>query len=150
MPQPTAPRSTTSAVVNSNDGAPLARRASSPQASSPPPSLPRGWLSHLEEQFALHLRALGLPEPEREHRFAPPRKFRFDFAWPEIKVAIEIDGGQWVGGRHTRGAGFLRDCEKLNLAALAGWTVLRFSGASVKSGEAARLTALALSMKGAA
>lgn len=106
--------------------------------------------SALEEQFAVQLRAAGLPEPVREYRFAPPRRFRFDFCWPERKVAVEIDGAVWSGGRHTRGAGFLRDCEKLNLAALGGWAVLRFSGELVRSGEAARMTALALNMRAAA
>lgn len=98
----------------------------------------------------MQLRALKLPEPVREYVFAKPRRFRMDFAWPELKVAVEIDGGVWSGGRHTRGAGFLRDCEKLNLAALGGWAVLRFSGELVRSGDAARMTTLALNMRATA
>jgi len=67
----------------------------------------------------------GLPEPVAEHRFAHPRRWRFDWAWPDHLLALEVDGGVWTRGRHTRGAGFLRDIEKLNSAAIAGWSVLR-------------------------
>jgi very-short-patch-repair endonuclease len=67
----------------------------------------------------------GLPEPVAEHRFAAPRRWRFDWAWPQYHLALEIDGGVWTRGRHTRGAGFLRDIEKLNAAAIQGWWVLR-------------------------
>lgn len=68
-----------------------------------------------------------LPQPLREYRFSPKRRFRFDLAWPKNKLAVEIDGGVWSGGRHTRGAGFERDAEKLNLAISLGWKVLRFT-----------------------
>lgn len=64
--------------------------------------------------------------PETEFRFHPERKWRFDFAWPEQKVAVEVDGGVFSGGRHTRGMGFIRDCEKLNMACEMGWKVLRY------------------------
>jgi|TARA_R110000751_G_C13511822_1_gene451657 very-short-patch-repair endonuclease len=67
----------------------------------------------------------GLPEPVAELRFAAPRRWRFDWAWPDEGLALEIDGGVWTRGRHTRGAGFLRDIEKLNTAAINGWSVLR-------------------------
>lgn len=74
--------------------------------------------------FAL-LKGLSLPMPESEFRFAPPRRWRFDYAWPEHRVALEVEGGVFQGGRHTRGAGFLKDMEKYNEAAAKGWTVLR-------------------------
>ena len=74
--------------------------------------------------------------PDREVRFAPPRRWRFDVAWPDIRLAVEIDGGTWVSGRHTRGAGFERDCEKLNTAVLLGWRVLRFTTGMVLDGRA--------------
>lgn len=93
-------------------------------------------MSKLEETLALHIRAEGLEEPEREHRFAPPRRFRFDFAWPHKKLAVECEGGAWTRGRHTRPQGFINDCEKYNLATLNGWRVLRFTGEHIKSGEA--------------
>lgn len=67
------------------------------------------------------------PPLVREHRFAPPRRWRFDFADPESQVAIELEGGVWSGGRHTRGGGFAADCTKYNAAALAGWTVFRLT-----------------------
>jgi hypothetical protein len=79
-----------------------------------------------------------------EYRFHPTRKWRFDWAWPDRMVALEIEGGAWTGGRHTRGKGFVADMEKYNAAALAGWRVLRVTPQQVKSGEAGRLVRLAL------
>ena len=64
--------------------------------------------------------AVGLPCPFEEHRFCE-RKFRFDLAWPDRKLACEIDGAVWTNGRHSRGAGIQRDCEKFSLAAIHGW-----------------------------
>lgn len=69
-------------------------------------------------------RAAGLPEPVSELVFAPPRRFRFDFAWPDARLALEIDGGLFSGGGHVRGAHILTTHEKMNLAAVAGWRVL--------------------------
>jgi very-short-patch-repair endonuclease len=91
-----------------------------------------------EETFMLHWRARHGDLPvEREYQFALPRKFRFDFAWPEERLAVEIDGGTKFGkSRHSRGEGFENDCRKLNLAAKLGWRVLRYTTAMVKSGEA--------------
>jgi hypothetical protein len=68
---------------------------------------------------------LGLPAPETERRFHPTRLWRFDYAWPEQKVALEVEGGIWSKGRHTRGRGYIGDMEKYNEAALHGWLVLR-------------------------
>jgi hypothetical protein len=76
-------------------------------------------------RFERLLRSVGLPAPVREHRFHPVRRWRFDYAWLEQKVALEVDGGVWTGGRHTRGAGFVKDMEKLNAAVVAGWRVVR-------------------------
>lgn len=78
----------------------------------------------------------GLPEPEAEFRFAPPRRWRFDWAWPDRKLAVEQDGGVHIRGRHTRGTGFVKDMEKLNRAASLGWVVLRFTPDQVRSGVA--------------
>jgi very-short-patch-repair endonuclease len=61
-----------------------------------------------------------------EYRFHPERKWRFDFAMPHFKVAIEVDGSIWTSGRHTRGSGWVKDTEKLNLACCMGWRMLRF------------------------
>lgn len=78
----------------------------------------------------------GLPKPTPEFRFLAGRRFRFDWCWPDRSIAVEIDGGVWTGGRHTRGAGVERDCEKYALALLAGWRVLRVTTNQVKSGQA--------------
>lgn len=66
------------------------------------------------------------------------RKFLFDFAWPERKIAVEIQGGIWMGARggHTSGAGYKRDCEKQALAAVAGWRVIPVTAEDVKDGQA--------------
>lgn len=61
----------------------------------------------------------------KEHRFHPVRKWRFDYAIPEHKIALEVEGGVWTAGRHTRPQGFLGDIEKYNTATLMGWKVLR-------------------------
>jgi hypothetical protein len=67
---------------------------------------------------------LGLPVPVGEYRFHPVRKWRFDYAWPDQKVALEVQGAVFVQGRHTRGAGLRKEYEKLNAAAAEGWRVL--------------------------
>lgn len=92
--------------------------------------------SVLEEQFALHCRVSNLPEPVREFRFAPLRKWRADFAFVDQKLLVEIEGGIWTGGRHTRGSGYEKDAEKYNAATVLGFRVLRFTGDMVKSGAA--------------
>lgn len=67
----------------------------------------------------------GLPRPEPEYRILADRKFRWDWAWPAAKVAIEQQGGVWTRGAHGRGTGIVRDYEKMNLAVVAGWRVLQ-------------------------
>lgn len=80
--------------------------------------------------------AAGCPDPIAEYPFTPSRRWRFDFAWPDYKIALEIDGGVWVHGRHNRGSGYENDIEKYNAAAILGWAVLRATGATVRSGRA--------------
>ena len=77
-----------------------------------------------------------LPAPEWQYRFDPVRKWRFDAAWPLAKLAVEVEGGTFVAGRHTRGKGYERDAEKYNAAVLAGWRVLRFTTDMVTDGRA--------------
>lgn len=60
-----------------------------------------------------------------EHRFHPERRWRFDIALVNQKIAFEVEGGIWVGGRHIHPSGFEKDCEKYNTAAAMGWKVLR-------------------------
>lgn len=61
----------------------------------------------------------------KEHKFHPDRRWRFDYAIPEYKIALEVEGGVWTQGRHTRSQGFLGDMEKYNTATLMGWRVFR-------------------------
>ena len=102
-------------------------------------------MSDLEEALVAQLRAQGVTDFQREHRFHPTRRWRLDLAWPDLLVACEVEGGTWSGGRHTRGSGFETDCEKYNAAALLGWLVLRVTGKMVRDGRAERdvLAALA-------
>ena len=69
-----------------------------------------------------------------ELQFHPVRKWRSDFALPRARLLVEIDGGTWSGGRHTRGAGFIEDQRKTNAAAVLGWRVLRFVPRDIASG----------------
>lgn len=61
----------------------------------------------------------------KEYRFHPVRQWRFDYALPMQKVALEVEGGVWTQGRHTRPQGFLGDIEKYNTATVMGWRVVR-------------------------
>lgn len=78
---------------------------------------------HIEGFLGL-CRVAAIPMPTREYRFHPDRKWRFDWAWPRAKLALEEDGGIYVGGKHGRGAGIARDHEKRNAAVVLGWRVL--------------------------
>ncbi len=91
-----------------------------------------------EEAFLLHLRLHDLLQAfAQEVTFHPERNWRFDFASPQHRIAVEIEGGTLYGkSRHSKGPGFEEDCRKYNAAAALGWSVYRFSTAMVKSGEA--------------
>lgn len=93
-------------------------------------------------------KAAGWPVPEREYRFAPPRKWRADYYWPRSPriiestsargwepLVLEIEGGVFTNGRHTRGAGFLKDCEKYNTLAAMGIHLIRLTPKQLESGE---------------
>lgn len=88
--------------------------------------------SKLEGTFLLYWRALKGPQLEPEVQFHPDRKWRFDFAIRSIRVAIEIEGGTYGKGAHTRGRGYAEDCEKYNAAAMLGWSVFRLDGKMIK------------------
>jgi very-short-patch-repair endonuclease len=106
-------------------------------------------MSEAEETLLFQIRAVGLPEPIRELRFAPPRKWRFDLAWlKQGMVALEVDGGIWIVSRHTNPRGYENDCEKLNEALCLGWRVLRVTPGQVNSGEALGWIERALKTKG--
>lgn len=101
----------------------------------------------------IHLVELGLREFVTEYEFHKTpgevslqifarfdafraRGWRFDYAFPDIMVAIEIEGGVWTGGRHTRGCGFQDDLDKYNVAAAIGWRLFRFSTQDINEGKA--------------
>ena len=94
--------------------------------------------SSAEELFAFQCKVSGAEDGmKREYRFHPTRRWRFDFAWPEILVAVEIEGVVWGGtGRHQRAKGYETDCEKYNEALLLGWRVLRVTQGQVRDGRA--------------
>jgi hypothetical protein len=86
-------------------------------------------------QFLLRCQAYGLPVPIAEYEFCEGRKWRADYAFPDLDVLVEIDGGAWVAGRHTRGKGFEADCEKKAEAICRGWFVLCVTPQMVKDGR---------------
>ncbi len=94
--------------------------------------------SQLELLLAAQIEQAGIQKPEQEWIFHPSRKWRFDFAFPHLipPLAIEVHGGTWSRGRHTRGKGFEGDCDKNNAAVLLGWRVLQFTGDMVRDGRA--------------
>lgn len=122
---------------------------------------------HWEQTLLFQMKASGIPAPTVQHVFYQFRKWAFDFAWPAVMVAVEVEGGtgsvkcgacggrtcqkcRWTGivrGRHVSKAGFQEDAEKYNTAALMGWTVYRFTSAQVKSGDAVRFIWGALNRK---
>lgn len=87
-------------------------------------------MSDLEIEFLNRWKVLSIHpniEPTHDFRFHDKRKWRFDFAFPEALVAVELEGAVYSRGRHTRGAGYEKDCEKYNAAQLLGWRVLRYT-----------------------
>lgn len=112
--------------------------------------------SAIENKLALHIRAVKLPEPVEEFEFHPSRKWRFDFAWPDLKIAAECEGaigirksksGKVYSGRHTSKDGFEADLEKYNEAILHGWDVLRFSATTVSTGRAVNMLEQVVALK---
>ena len=88
----------------------------------------------LENSFMAHWVLLfpNLPEPVRQHKFHPQRKWAFDFSFVEDKLAIEIQGGSWQGGGHNTALGQAKDYEKHNAATKLGWRVLFFNTPMLK------------------
>ena len=92
-------------------------------------------VSEGEAILSQHLRTLKI-EFEQEFQFHPTRKWRADFHLKGKKILVEVEGGIWSNGRHTRGKGYLGDLEKYNEATMMGYQVIRFSTEQVKSGKA--------------
>lgn len=106
-------------ISPSKAGAPIAKKAS-PQ---------KDWIA-LNLQYWCDQRSVKL---ESELKFAHERKFRFDWAIPDLMIAIEYEGIYSAKSRHTTNTGFNRDVEKYNMAAQKGWTVLRFTANNYKT-----------------
>lgn len=100
------------------------------------------------EFLLLQIQRQGLPEPTREFRFSDERRWRFDFAWPDQKLAVEYEGGSFVGGAHGRGKHFESDAMKYGIATLLGWRVLRVNSHMVDDGRALVFLTLALGQAG--
>lgn len=92
-------------------------------------------MSELVNQLIKQIEKEQLTIPSREFKFSPTRKWRFDLAWVNEKLAVEVEGGIWIGGRHTSGSGFENDCIKYNEAVLQGWRVLRATSNTIKNGS---------------
>jgi len=125
-------------------------------------------LSAAEDTLALHLRAHQISGWEREYRFgahacggpgkglrqrlqeAGLKDWRFDFAFPALKVAVEVEGGGWSGGRHTRGKGFAEDLRKYEAAMRMGWNIYRCSPEMVKQGAAVETIKILIKQAGRA
>lgn len=103
--------------------------------------LPSSCDSPLEETFLGQLRQLRLPEPVRQHRATEGRKWAWDFAYPDLSppLLIDLHGGVWTQGRHSRAAGMRNDFEKHNRAVMDGFQVLLFTSPMVTDGSAAFL-----------
>lgn len=75
-------------------------------------------------------------KPETELRFHETRRWRFDIAFVQERLAVEVQGGGWKGGRHHRPKGYRNDCEKAAYAMMDGWRVLHVVPEQIQSGEA--------------
>jgi hypothetical protein len=117
-------------------------KATEVHKSEKPRAAPRAE-SKLEAELRGNLEVMSLRPFTPQHRFHPERRWRFDFAFPDVLVGVEIDGGIFAAengetaGRHARGAGILSGFEKKNAAAELGWCVLSYGPPQIRSGEAA-------------
>ncbi len=103
-------------------------------------------MNALEEMFALQCEQAGFPAPLREYAAVPGRRFRWDFAWTDARVLVEINGGTYAHMGHSTGTGIARDYEKSNCAQLRGWRTLVFDRRMVESGEAVTFVGKALGL----
>jgi hypothetical protein len=81
----------------------------------------------MSQLFKKICEGFGLPKPQAEARFHPVRKWRIDYLFQDgpARVALEVEGGVWNGGRHNRASGFLKDMEKYNALSASGIVLLR-------------------------
>ena len=90
----------------------------------------------MTDLFLLLCKEHGLPLPEKEYRFHPPRRWRIDYCFVEARLAVEIEGGVWKFGRHNFPSGYEKDREKYNQPTMDGYWLLRFTPQEVKKGYA--------------
>ena len=107
---------------------------------------PRLRVSEPEELLAWQLRAEGLTFA-REYRFHESRLWRLDFWFGDAKLAVEVQGGGFVQGRHSRGQGVENDCEKFSHLAMAGARLIPVTPGQIKRGEALRWILVALGLR---
>jgi very-short-patch-repair endonuclease len=105
-----------------------------------------GRRDELRRKFETLWRQVGGPALVAEYRFHPTRRWRFDYAVPTKKLAIELEGGEFVGGRHLRPVGFTNDCIKYNAAAGLGWRVFRLTTKMLDDAPHQYLTAIKLAI----
>ena len=91
--------------------------------------------SKLERAFDTYAKSLGLPKAEKQFRFSE-RRYRLDRCYIDEKLGIELDGGVYSGGGHTRGKGYESNREKDNLAIELGWVVLHYTTNQLRSNPA--------------
>ena len=89
--------------------------------------------------FYAALDILGIEKPVPEYRFCKSRRWKFDFCFVKAQLALEIEGGVWTNGRHTRGSGFIKDMEKYHQANLLGFKLLRVTPEQLDNGVAVGL-----------
>lgn len=93
------------------------------------PNKAKEWLS-LNLQLWANEQCLELVT---EHRFHPDRKWRFDWALPAVKVAVEYEGIHSAKSRHTTKKGYAGDVEKYNAATADGWRIIRATSSDYKN-----------------
>lgn len=94
-----------------------------------------------ERKFSIYWRAIKGQQYQEELQFHEGRRWRFDFAWPEVKVALEIEGGVFIGGGHVRGRAYTNNCEKYNEALFDGWRVFRLTPDQITAANLERIKA---------
>lgn len=101
--------------------------------------------AQIRDTFTCIVKADLRVECVKEFKFHPTRKWRFDYAIPSHRIALEVEGGVWTQGRHTRPQGFLGDVDKYNSAALLGWRVFRTTPSELYSRATIEMLKQALS-----
>lgn len=102
-------------------------------------------MAQIRDTFTCIVKADLRVECVKEFKFHPTRKWRFDYAIPSHRIALEVEGGVWTQGRHTRPQGFLGDVDKYNSAALLGWRVFRTTPSELYSRATIEMLKQALS-----